>query len=148
MDHKYFKQLLWIGFAVLLLLTILFIDSKFFEAFSYIFYGVSIASLLLVLVIGSEIKGAKSWITFGSFSIQPAEFAKFAAALALSKFLTGHNFDLSKFKNIVFSFALFLFPAVLILLQNDTGSAMVYFIFALPLYREGLSGFYLLAALL
>ena len=148
MSQKYFKQIVWIGFALLLLVTILFIDSKFFQAFSYVFYGLSIASLLLVLVIGSEIKGAKSWITIGSFSIQPAEFAKFAAALAVSKLLTGHNFNLLKIKNTVLAFAVFMFPAVLILLQNDTGSAMVYVIFALPLFREGLSGNYLIAAVL
>ncbi len=147
-SYKYFKQLIWIGFAVVLLVTVLFLDSKFFEAFAYIFYGVTMLSLLLVLGIGSEINGARSWIQFGSFSIQPAEFAKFASALALAKLLTSHNFSLDKPRNLMMAFGVFFIPVLLILLQNDAGSAMVYFIFTLALFREGMSGNYLVAALL
>ncbi len=147
-SYKYFKQLVWIGFAIVLLVSVLIIDSKFFEAFAYVFFGVSMLSLLLVLGVGSEVNGAKSWIQFGSFSIQPAEFAKFSTALALAKLLTSHNFSLSNYKNMIMAFGLFFIPVVFILLQNDTGSALVYLIFSLPLFREGLSGNYLIAALL
>lgn len=147
-SKEYFKQLVWIGFSLVLLTSILFIDSKFFEAFAFVFYGISIASLLLVLGIATEIKGARSWISIGSFSIQPAEFAKFAASLALAKVMSMHGFNISKLKDLLLAAGVFMLPAVMVLLQNDTGSAMVYVVFSLVLYREGMSGNYLIAGLL
>ncbi len=147
-SKEYFKQLIWIGFSLVLLTAILFLDSKFFDAFAFVFYGVSIASLILVLGIATEIKGARSWITIGSFSIQPAEFAKFATSLAVAKVLSRHGFNITRWKDLLMAASVFLLPALLVIAQNDTGSAMVYVIFSLVLYREGMSGNYLIAGLL
>lgn len=147
-SKEYFKQLVWMGFSLTLLTSILFIDSKFFEAFAFVFYGISIASLILVLGIATEIKGARSWISLGSFSIQPAEFAKFAASLALAKVMSMHGFNISKIKDLLLAVGVFMLPAIMVLLQNDTGSAMVYIIFSLVLFREGMSGNYLIALVL
>lgn len=147
-SKEYFKQLIWIGFSLVLMTSILFLDSKFFDAFAFVFYGISIASLILVLGIATEIKGARSWISIGSFSIQPAEFAKFATSLALAKVLSRHGFNITRLKDLLMAASVFMLPAVLVLAQNDAGSAMVYVIFSLVLFREGMSGNYLIAGLL
>jgi rod shape determining protein RodA len=139
-SQRYGKQLIWIFAAIVLGFIVLIIDSKFFSAFSYLFYGVSILSLIAVLVLGAKVGGSRSWFQFGSFAIQPSEFAKFATALAVAKYLSGVNITLSRFKHI-FRLAMIIgAPAILILLQHDTGSALVYSAFVLVLFREGLSG--------
>lgn len=140
LSQKYGKQLLWISASILLGIIILMIDVKFFSTFSYLIYGVSIISLIAVLLLGKEIAGSKSWFQVGGFGIQPAEFAKFATNLALAKLLTSLNVDLRKFKYIFKALIIIGVPAFLILLQHDTGSALVYTVFVLVLYREGLSG--------
>ncbi len=139
-SQRYGKQLIWILAALVLGFFVLIIDSKFFSAFSYIFYGLSIFSLMAVLAIGTEIAGSKSWFQFGRVAIQPSEFAKFATALAVAKYLTGINVNLSHFKHIFRLGLMIGTPAVLILLQGDMGSALVYSAFILVLFREGLSG--------
>jgi len=100
--------------------------------------------LVAVLLFGVEIGGAKSWFQIGSFGIQPAEFAKVATALALSKYLSAYSISINKFKSLVTSLAILFVPFALILLQNDTGSALVFTAFIIVLYREGLSGSILL----
>ncbi len=138
-SQRYGKQLIWIGAAILLAFTLLLIDPKFFNAFAYVIYGLALFTLVVVLLIGREIAGSKSWFEIGSFAIQPAEFAKFATALALARFLSAHNTDFSKLKDKFWSLLIIFAPAVLILLQNDTGSAIVYVALILVLYREGLN---------
>lgn len=142
------KELLWIGLAIVLALLAIVIDSKFYEAFAYPIYGAMVLLLLLVLVIGVEVKGATSWIAIGSFRLQPAEFMKFAAALALAKVLSRFNFRFSRLKDLTLAFAITFLPSALILLQNDTGSALVYASLILVMYRQGLSGIFLSSAVL
>jgi rod shape determining protein RodA len=139
-SQRYGKQLIWIFAALFLALIILIIDASFFNTFAYLIYGISIFSLLAVLAVGTEIAGSKSWFQFGGFAIQPAEFAKFATALALAKYLSTFNVSLKKTRVKIISSMIIFLPAVLVLLQNDTGSALVYAIFILVLFREGLTG--------
>ena len=146
-SQRYGKQMIWISLSLVLALVILSIDSKFFSTFSYLFYGLTILSLVAVLLIGTTISGSRSWFQIGSFAIQPAEFAKFATCLALARFLTSHNVGLKKLKDIMKALMIITVPAFLILLQHDTGSALVYSAFILVLYREGLSGSILLIGL-
>jgi rod shape determining protein RodA len=139
-SQRYGKQLIWIGAALLLAFIILLVEIDFYVFFSYFIYVGIILLLILVLLFGTEINGAKAWFTIGGFSIQPAEFGKFATALALAKYMSSFGFKLQRFKSLVIIAVIIFLPAVLILLQNDTGSALVYFAFVLVLYREGLSG--------
>ncbi len=137
---RYGKQLIWIGLALFLALSILIIDAKFFSTFAYLFYFLMLVILIGVLLFGKTVAGSKSWFQIGSFAIQPAEFAKFATALALAKYLSTLNVDMRQLKTKIVAITILAVPAVLILLQNDTGSALVYFSFVLVLYREGFSG--------
>lgn len=139
-SQRYGKQLIWIFAALLIAFVIMAIDATFFSTFAYVIYGLSIASLLAVLAIGTEIAGSKSWFQFGGVAIQPAEFAKFATSLALAKYLSSFNVSLRKLRTKMIASVIIFLPAVLILLQNDTGSALVYSIFILVLFREGLTG--------
>lgn len=147
-SQRYGKQLIWIFAALLIALVIMIIDASFFITFAYLLYGISILSLIAVLAVGTEIAGSRSWFQFGGIALQPAEFAKFATALALAKYLSTFNVSLKKIKvKIIASIIIFL-PALLVLLQNDTGSALVYGIFILVLFREGLTGNILLIGIL
>ncbi len=138
MSQRYGKQLLWIAASFILILLIFIIDPKFFNQFSYLIYGFHILTLIAVLLFGKEVAGSKSWFQFGSIAIQPAEFVKYSTALALAHFLSGIK-EL-KLKQIVISGVIMFLPAALIVLQNDTGSALVYVSFILVLYRMGLPG--------
>ncbi|WP_321371313.1 rod shape-determining protein RodA [uncultured Draconibacterium sp.] len=138
--QQYGKQLMWIGAAAVLALTIMLLEVNFYVFFSYIIYGVLILLLLLVPFIGKEINGARSWFQLGPILFQPSEFTKFATALALARFMSTHGFKLQNTRSLLTVAAIVLGPVILILLQNDTGSALVYFSFVLVLYREGLSG--------
>ncbi len=141
---RYGRQLLFILAALLIGVIILIIDSKFWAFFAYPVYGTMIFLLLVVLVVGTEINGAKSWIIFGPFSLQPAEFAKFGTVLALSKLLSTFNFKIHDLKSIFYLAGLIGLPAVLIFAQNDTGSALVYLSLLLVLFREGLTPIFLI----
>ena len=139
-SQKYGKQLMWIGAATLLGIIILLVDSKFFSVFGNIIYICTILLLMAVLVLGREVNGARSWFELGPIRFQPAEFAKFATCLALAKYMSKFNFKIMRPKTLI-TIALIIFtPAALIILQNDTGSALVYSTFILVLYREGLPG--------
>ena len=146
--QRYGKQLIWIAAAIVLAFVILIIDAKFFPAFAYVIYGLSLLSLVAVLMVGREIAGSRSWFQMGSFAIQPAEFAKFATCLALARFLSPATLNIRNFRTRFLAAALISAPAILIFLQNDTGSALVYAAFILVLYREGLSGSILVTGLL
>ena len=146
-SQRYGKQLIWIFAAIAIGLIIIIIDAGFFSDFAYIIYGLSILSLLGVLVFGVEIAGSKSWFQFGTIAMQPAEFAKFATCLALAKYLSTFNVSLSRFKTKLIASIIIFLPASLVLLQNDTGSALVYFAFILVLFREGLTGNILIVGL-
>ena len=138
-SQRYGKQLLWI-LATLVLIAIIFIlDSKFFSFFAYPLYIAMIISLILVLLLGREVHGAKSWFAIGNFQFQPSEFAKPITALALARLLSTHGFVLKGLKSTLRAGVIIFSPALLILLQPDAGSAMVYFAFLFVLFREGFS---------
>jgi len=147
LSARYGKQLLWIGLSVLLIVVVLLIDAKFFSTFAFLFYAAMIVILIAVLFFGKTVAGSKSWFEIGSFAIQPAEFAKFTTALALAKYLSMLNVDMRNIKTPVISILLMILPALLILFQNDTGSALVYAAFAIVLFREGFSGIILIFGL-
>jgi rod shape determining protein RodA len=136
------RQLMFIGTAVFLIIAILVIDHKFWEAFAPIIYGLCILLLLAVLVIGSDINGSKSWIKLGSFSLQPAEFAKIGTALMLSGYITQPNINLTKFRDQLWVAGLIILPAILIVASRETGCALVFASFMIVLYREGIPGIY------
>ncbi len=143
-SQKYGKQLIWIGAAFVLAFLVLLTDSKFFTTFSMVIYGIMIFLLIAVLFFGTETKGARSWFEVGDFRIQPAEFAKFATNLAIAYVMSRHNFKVMRFSSLVTIGVILALPAGLIILQNDTGSALVYSSFILVLFREGLHGSILL----
>ena len=144
LSQSYGKQLLWIVTSLLLALMVILTDAKFFNAFAYPIYGGTILLLIIVLFLGSEIAGSKSWFQIGEFRIQPAEFAKFATNLALAHFLSKLDIDMRKRKTQLIPLIILAVPSILILLQNDTGSAIVYASLALVLYRQGMPGSILL----
>jgi rod shape determining protein RodA len=139
-SQRYGLQLLWIIAAIIIALTVMFIDTKFYTFFAYIIYGLSIIMLMLVLVIGKEVHGAKAWLSVGAFSIQPAEFAKVATALAIAKYMSGYNIKISNLKNLAVIGTIIFIPIALIALQPDAGSILVFLSFSIVLYREGLPG--------
>ena len=140
MSQVYGKQLVWIGVSLLIGFVVLLIDAKFFNAFSLWIYIAVLFSLFAVLVYGKATKGATSWIEFGPVKFQPSEFAKMATALAVAGYLDRLDVDLQKRKDQIIAIALVLIPMALVLLQNDTGSAIVFVSFIFVFYREGLPG--------
>lgn len=145
---KYGKQFIWIALSFIIIIFILAIDKKFYEQFSGIFYLISILSLVGLFFFGNNINGATSWYSFGSFGIQPSEFAKTATALAIANYLNERNQDLRKLNSQLKAFAVIFLPAVLITLQPDPGSALVYGSLILVLYRFGLPLYYLVIGFL
>lgn len=138
-SQRYGKQLVWISAAFVIAFVIFVIDINFYPFFAYLVYGIMILVLILVLIFGTKVHGATSWFEIGSFRLQPSEFAKIATALALARYLSSHNVQINTIKSYIRLAGIILIPALLILLQNDTGSALVYFAFILVLYREGIS---------
>lgn len=139
------KQFLWIGLSTVLGLSLLLIDRRVYEAYAYPIYAGMMLLLLVTIAIAPNIKGSHSWIVLGPVSLQPAEFAKFATALALAKLFSTYNFALNTAKNYAIAAGVILLPIMLIILQNETGSSLVYFSLVLVLYREGMTGFVLYA---
>jgi len=134
-------QLVWIGSSVLLGAIILLLDDRIFDTFAYLIYGALLILLFITPFLAHDIKGSLSWIKIGPFSLQSAEFAKFATSLALAKFMSSYGFRLQgSWKNMAVCIALMMIPMVLIVLQKETGSALVYFSLFLMLYREGMPG--------
>lgn len=141
------KQLRWIGLSLALGLMILLIDARMYETYAYPIYIFVVILLAITPFVAHDIKGSRSWISFGPMSLQPAEFAKFATALALAKLFSTYHFVLNaKVMNYVKALAIIFIPIVLILLQNETGSALTFMALFLVLYREGMSGLVLFAA--
>ncbi|MBQ8442784.1 MAG: rod shape-determining protein RodA [Bacteroides sp.] len=137
------KQLVWIGGALCLGFIILMLEDKIYDWFAYIFYALMMLLLFVTPFLATDIKGSYSWLKIGPLSLQPAEFAKFATALALAKFISSYGFVMNKLKTSVPVFAMILLPMLLIIMQRETGSALVYLAFFLMLYREGMPGFVL-----
>lgn len=140
------KQLTWIGCSLLLALIILFIDDRLFDTFANLFYVLMMILLLITPFLASNIKGSYSWISLGSVNVQPAEFAKCATSLALARFMGSYNFTLDDRRKFLQALGLVFLPVVLILMQHETGSALVYLSLMLVFYREGMSGSVLFVA--
>jgi rod shape determining protein RodA len=138
-SQRFGKQLIWIGASIIIAILLLVLDAKFYIHFSYFLYAFLVLILLGVLVFGREINGAKSWFVIGGFQLQPSEFAKPITALALANLLTSHNYNIKKFKHLIQAGAIIMVPPLLILLQPDLGSVLVYLAFIFVLFREGFS---------
>ncbi len=142
------KQFVWIGVSFIAGFSLLMIDKRMYEAYAYPIYAIMILLLIITIFVAPDIKGSRSWLVFGPISLQPAEFAKFATALALAKIFSSYNFVLNKsYFNYLKCFFVIGLPIILILLQKETGSALVYFSLIFVLYREGMSGFVLFIGL-
>jgi len=147
-SQSYGKQLLWIGTALGLGIVILMLEERFFSTFSNVIYLGGILLLIAVLIFGKEIKGAKSWFVIANIiSLQPSEIAKYGTALALSKFVGEYNVKMQSFKSQFQAATILIIPIILILLQPDPGSVLVFCSFIFAIYREGLSGNILLIGL-
>lgn len=141
------KQAMWIGISLAVGLFLLAIKKHTYRNFSGIIYVVTLAVGILTIFIAKDIKGSHSWITIGSFSIQPAEFMKFATALTLAAFIGRRGFNIKNKGDLLKCIAIIMTPMIIIVAQNETGSALVYFSLFLILYREGMTGIFLLMAI-
>lgn len=146
MSQPYGKHLVFIGLTIVLIVLILALEAKFYERFASIIYIVAILSLVGLFIFGKDVNGARSWYGIGSMTIQPSEFAKFATALAIAKYMSDLQTDMNTLKDQLKAVAIIVAPAVLILLQNDAGSTLVYASFFFVFYREGLQQIYLMIA--
>jgi len=133
-------QIIWIGTSICLGFVILMMDDRFFDTFGFVIYGLLLLLLFATIFNPHEIKGSRSWLVLGPLRLQPAEFAKFATALAASKLMSTYGFSLSKTRDFIFASAVILTPMLLIVGQRETGSALVYLSFFLMFYREGMPG--------
>lgn len=140
---EYGKQLIWICLSLPLILLILLFDAKFYEKYASLIYLVSLLGLAGLFILGKNINGATSWYNFGGFSLQPSEFTKAAVALAIAKLVSEKQFNLNKLNNQAQALFILFIPAILITLQPDPGSALVYSAFVFVLYREGLPFYYI-----
>lgn len=141
MENRSGMQVVWVGTSVALAVLILLIDANHFFSWSFVIYAFLICLLIATIVLGSEVKGSKSWLSLGpAVKIQPAEFAKFATALMLARYMGAYNFNIRSFRNALIVFCILFLPVALIVLQNETGSALVFFAMMLMLYREGMPG--------
>jgi len=148
LSQRYGKQFIWIIATIVLAIFVVIIDTRFWLFFSYFIYAGIILLLLLVLFLGKEINGARSWFDIGGISLQPSEFAKFGTALALASFLGSKRMDLRRFSVLIQASAIILFPALLIALQPDMGSTVVFFSLFIVLFREGMSPYVFVSGIL
>lgn len=139
----YGKQIMFIVTSIPLIMVVLTVDAKIYDKYALVFYGVGIALLAGLFVLGKTIKGQTNWYSFGGFSLQPSEFAKIATSLVLSKYLSDVQINLKNTNHQLLAFAIIGFPVLLIMMQPDAGSAMIFVTLTLVLYREGLPGWYL-----
>lgn len=142
-----FRQMVFILASMVIVSAIMIIERQFYETFAYIIYGAVLFVLFLVPIIGKEVGGNKAWLGVGSFGVQPSEFAKFATALAISKFIGTIGFRMDNLRNQIILFAMIGAPILLILAQKDYGTAMVFLIFTVVFYREGMSPFLILVGI-
>lgn len=138
------RQLLFMAACIIIVIAILIIDMRFYDTFAYIIYGAILFLLVLVPIIGKEVGGNKAWLGIGSFGVQPSEFAKFATALAVAKFMGTIGFRMDNLRNQFILFLMIGAPMILILAQKDTGTALVFTAFLIVFYREGMSPFLIL----
>jgi rod shape determining protein RodA len=146
LDTNYGKQFIFIITAVVVGIVILLLDSRFFNGLAPVFYGGTVLLLLVVLVVGRNVGGNQAWIPIGSFRLQPSEFAKFSTCLLLARYLSGVNIRITEVKSFFTAAGIIILPMMLIMLQPDTGSTLVFFSFIFVLYREGLSPWFLIVA--
>lgn len=143
LDTRTGMQIIWIGTAICLAFVIMCTDSKFFDTFAFIIYGLLLLLLFATIFNPHEIKGSKSWLVLGPLRLQPAEFAKFATALAVAKLMSQYNFNMARMKDFAMALAVVFTPMLFIVAQKETGSALVYLSFFLMFYREGMTGSFL-----
>ena len=148
LSQRYGKQFIWIIASLVIAVFIVIIDNRFYFFFSWFIYGACMLLLILVLIFGKEINGARSWFEFGGFSLQPSEMAKFGTALALASYLNNKRQDLTRINVIIPASAIIIFPALLTGLQPDMGSSVVYFSLFIVLFREGMSPYIFVSGLL
>ncbi|MBZ0247323.1 MAG: rod shape-determining protein RodA [Cyclobacteriaceae bacterium] len=141
------RQLIFIAASVVIIMGVIIIDMRFYEAFAYVAFGIIILLLILVPIIGKEVGGNKAWLGIGSFGVQPSEFAKFITALAAAKMIGSVGFKMDNLRNQVMLFGLVGLPMVLILLQKDTGTALVFTSFIFVFFREGMSPFLMIVGI-
>ncbi|MEL6846654.1 MAG: rod shape-determining protein RodA, partial [Bacteroidota bacterium] len=120
------KQLVWMGVSLVVAMLVLLLDHRFLYSTAYLAYGASIFMLVLVLFIGKEVNGAKSWLIIGGQQFQPSEFAKLATALALAKYMSRLNFSMNNGQDLIAVLGMIIVPALIVIFQNDTGSALVF----------------------
>lgn len=144
-DSRSGMQIVWIGTSLALGFVLLMMDDKIYDTFAYVIYAFMLVLLFVTPFLARDIKGSQSWIKVGPFSFQSAEFAKCATALALAKFMSVYGYNISRWKDFLLTLTLIFVPILLIILQKETGSALVYLAFFLMLYREGMSGSVLFA---
>lgn len=137
--QKYGKQVIWILAAFLLAMITLLIDGKFFSQFAWLFYGISVIFLILVIFSGKMVSGSRSWFAFGGTQVQPVEFAKTATALVIARYLGSIDINIRKTRTLLILALIIFLPACLVLLEHDTGSALVFLSFLLVFYRAGIS---------
>ena len=140
LDYRYGKQLLWIGCAIVIAGMIMLTDSDIYNIFAYLIYGIFIVLLIVTVFAAPDIKGSHSWLVLGPVNLQPAEFAKTATCLALARLMSSYGFQFNRIKDAAIVAFVILLPTAIIILQNETGSALVYFALSIVLYREGMPG--------
>lgn len=140
LDTRSGMQIVWIGTSICLGFVLLMLDDRFYDTFAYIIYAALLLLLFATIFNPHQIKGSRSWLVLGPLRLQPAEFAKFATALALAKFMSIYGFSLHKWKHYAVTLAIIFTPMIFIIMQRETGSALVYLAFFLMLYREGMPG--------
>jgi rod shape determining protein RodA len=143
-EHRAGKQFVWILTAFGIAGILLLVDYKVYSVFAYFIYSITILLLIATIFVAHDIKGSRSWLVIGPISFQPAELAKMATALALSKFMSSYNYKLKSWSDLIPLGLIIFLPFILIILQNETGTALVFTAFLLMLYREGMNGIVLL----
>ncbi len=139
-SYRYGKQLVWIGLSAVIAVVLLLLDSRLYNVFAYPIYALMLLLLLVTIFVAPPIKGSRSWLVLGPVSLQPAEFAKTATCLALSKFMSSYGFRIGRLSDAAKVAFIIMLPMLMIILQNETGSALVYAALFLVLYREGMPG--------
>lgn len=146
LDTRSGMQIVWIGTAFVLGFLIMLLDDRYFDMFAYVIFGFMLLLLFATIFNPHSIKGSRSWLVLGPLRLQPAEFAKFATALVLAKYMSAREYDIHKMKDFLRTLAIIFTPMLFIVMQRETGSALVYLAFFLVLYREGLTGSVLFTA--
>ena len=144
LDTRSGMQIVWIGTSIVLGFVLLMTDDRYYEMLAFIIFGIMLVLLFGTIFNPHTIKGSRSWLVLGPLRLQPAEFAKFATALALAKFMSIYGYDIHKWKHFAATLVIIFVPMIFIVLQHETGSALVYLSFFLMLYREGMPGSVLL----